>query len=403
MRFDLVFEGGGAKGMAFVGAMQEFEARGHSYDRLLGTSAGAITAALLAAEYTVPEMKAALAEKENGQPVFVGFMGTPPPFGPEEIENSATLALLKNVDIPGVPDFVSDRLDSALAKTLLRNAKYRNFFSFIERGGWYSADKFVEWMKRKMGEGTFRGQRRRFSEMTFGQFHQATGRHLSLVAADTSGGQLLVLNHVTAPDLPLVWAVRMSMSIPMVWPEVEWQSAWGRYRDKGMAGHLIVDGGLLSNFPIELFISSAAHVVAVMGEKASDNVLGLLIDESMSVPISPSPVDFAIDVEIGELQLVQRIRRLMDTAIGAHDKMVMEAFTERVVRLPAKGYGTTEFDMSDARREALVSAGRRAMREYLNVFEQTMGEISFGPSAAPPQVVNPAAYADEMATKILAQ
>ncbi len=47
MDFDLVFEGGGAKGMVFVGAMQEFEARGHKCGRLLGTSAGAITATLL--------------------------------------------------------------------------------------------------------------------------------------------------------------------------------------------------------------------------------------------------------------------------------------------------------------------------------------------------------------------
>ncbi|HWQ14934.1 MAG TPA: hypothetical protein VNL77_19205, partial [Roseiflexaceae bacterium] len=55
---------------------------------------------------------------------------------------------------------------------------------------------------------------------------------------------------------------------------------------------------------------------------------------------------------------------LVDTATTAHDKMVIEAFSHLVVRLPAGGYGTTEFDMSDARREALVEAGRDAMRAY---------------------------------------
>lgn len=49
MKYDLVFEGGGAKGMVFVGACEEFFRRGHSFDRLLGTSAGASTATLLAA------------------------------------------------------------------------------------------------------------------------------------------------------------------------------------------------------------------------------------------------------------------------------------------------------------------------------------------------------------------
>lgn len=80
MQYDLVFEGGGAKGMVFVGALKEFESRGHSYDRLLGTSAGAITAALIAAGYTVPEMLDALGEKKNNKSVFSEFMSPPRPY-----------------------------------------------------------------------------------------------------------------------------------------------------------------------------------------------------------------------------------------------------------------------------------------------------------------------------------
>ena len=42
---DLVFEGGGAKGMVFVGALEElFGGDRYTFGRLLGTSAGAITA-----------------------------------------------------------------------------------------------------------------------------------------------------------------------------------------------------------------------------------------------------------------------------------------------------------------------------------------------------------------------
>jgi len=46
--------------------------------------------------------------------------------------------------------------------------------------------------------------------------------------------------------------------------------------------------------------------------------------------------------------------------------MVIEEFNHLVVRLPAQGYGTTEFDMSDDRRTALVETGRNAMRDYLD-------------------------------------
>ena len=56
----------------------------------------------------------------------------------------------------------------------------------------------------------------------------------------------------------------------------------------------------------------------------------------------------------------------MNTATTAHDKMVIEEYSHLVVRLPAAGYGTTEFDMSDERRDALVEAGRTAMALYLD-------------------------------------
>jgi predicted acylesterase/phospholipase RssA len=401
-KFDLVFEGGGAKGMAFVGAMEEFEARGYGYGRLLGTSAGAITAALLAAEYTVPEMLNALTEEEDGQPVFMGFMGTPPAFTDAEIENSATLTLLKNIELSFIPKFIGNWLDRTVARALL-TSKYVNLFSLIERGGWYSADKFVEWMTRKLNEGQFRGMPRDFGEMTLGRFYERTGRDLSLVAADTSGGQLLVLNHKTAPKLPVVWAVRMSMSIPMLWPEVRWQDGWGAYREKPMTGRMIVDGGLLSNFPIELFLSRAKHITDVMGDEPSENVLGLLIDEATAVPQIHAESSFGINIQVSELQIVQRIRRLMDTALGAHDKMVMDAFKELVVRLPAGGYGTTEFGMNAARRENLVEAGRRAMRTYLDGLERRARDASAAPSFAAPLPFDVTGYADDMATKLLGE
>jgi NTE family protein len=393
MNFDLVFEGGGAKGMVFVGAMQEFMAKGHTYDRLLGTSAGAITATLLAAGYTPQEMLAALNEKENGQPVFVGFMGPPLAFDEPAVRSSATLALLQAVDFSFVPNFLENGLDEKIANALI--IAFPNLFSLIELGGWFSAHKFIEWLQRKLAEGSFQGQPRRFSEMTLSQFFAATRREISLVTSDTTGMHLLVLNHRTAPDLPVVWAVRMSMSIPLVWPEVEWQAEWGRYQNIDITGHKMVDGGILSNFPIELFVSPAPHITAVMGDKQSEHMIGLLIDETIPVPGAPLPaVATKSSFSLDNLQMVQRINRLINTATGAHDKMVIEDLKKQVVHLPAQGYGTTEFDMSDARREALVKAGRTTMQDYLSF----IAGKPFSTEDLPAQAIN---HANRVAGDIL--
>jgi predicted acylesterase/phospholipase RssA len=155
----------------------------------------------------------------------------------------------------------------------------------------------------------------------------------------------------------------MSMSIPLVWDEVIWQANWGKYLGRDVVGHAIVDGGLLSNFPIELFISDAPRVTNLMGPKHDTPVLGLLIDEKLPVA---KGLFVRVNIKPGELKTVHRLRRLVDTATGAHDKMVIEEHSHLVARLPAQGYGTTEFDMTDERRDALVRAGREAMALYLD-------------------------------------
>jgi predicted acylesterase/phospholipase RssA len=78
MEYDLVFEGGGAKGLAFVGALMSFEKRGHIPRRVIGTSAGSILSVMVAAGYTSAESLAAIAERlPDGRSRFASFLETP--------------------------------------------------------------------------------------------------------------------------------------------------------------------------------------------------------------------------------------------------------------------------------------------------------------------------------------
>jgi predicted acylesterase/phospholipase RssA len=408
MQYDMVFEGGGAKGMAFVGALQEIESRQHTPARLLGASAGAIMATFLAAGYDSKEMEEALGETEAGQPVFMGFLENPPRPTPEEIQNSAIRQLLRDVNIRIIPDVLEDKIDDAIANQLASSPLTSRIYSFIDKGGFYAADRFLTWLREKLNSGIYplergafrKGKSRAFGDMNLSEYYQATGVDLSLVGSDTTDAGLLILNHRTAPNCPLVWAVRMSMSFPMLWQEVVWQSEWGTYRGKDISGHTVVDGGMLSNFPIELFISNAKHVTNVMGEKTTDqlHVIGLLIDEGTPVADAPEVAATGAGFDFGRLQTVQRVMKLINTMTQAHDKKVIEAYERLVIRLPAKGYGTIEFGMSEERRKALVSAGRNAAAQFFNRLEKEQELFSF--SLTPPSVLDTSA-ADRISTKIL--
>lgn len=379
MKYDLVLEGSGAKGLAFFGATQEFEARGHTHDRLLGTSAGAIIATLLAAGYTSDEMSEAVAEKKGEKSIFSDFMGEPGSFKDSPLVKDGTLArLLSSIDVPMIPDALEKRLDDSLVKWLASNPKASHLFSLVELGGWYSADNFLKWIGRKLDSGEYYGKPRNFSKMNLKDFYEVTGKDLSLVASDITAEMMLVLNHKTTPKLPIVWAVLMSMNIPLLWQDVAWKTEWGKYRGLEIESHLIVDGCLLSNFPIELFISDSKSVTDVMGDKTNQNVLGILIDESLPVPGAQTSKDKdrKEKIDMSQLPAVQKFNYLVNTVLSAREKSVIDAFEKLVARIPAKGYGTAEFDMTDERRSNLVQAGQKAMQDYFDK-EQQSGTLDF--------------------------
>ena len=80
--------------------------------------------------------------------------------------------------------------------------------------------------------------------------------------------------------------------------------------------------------------------------------------------------------------------------------MVIDEFSHLVVRLPAQGYGTTEFDMSDERRNALVEAGRRAMGAY---FDNASAERAMPRGLEATDTKRVGHIADRIATRLLGQ
>jgi NTE family protein len=360
-KFDLVFEGGGAKGSVFAGALEVFAAAGHKPARLVGTSAGAITAALLAADYTPQEMLAAVNEQRDGKPRFASFMDIPEAneFDEQTRKECQLQAVLDKVGIPFVPDILENRVDDALIGHLLGlSPHFRQLFGFVECGGLFSGRAFVEWLHEKLLD---HNVPRNYS---LKQLHLDRGCDLSLVVTDTTNRQMLVLNHRTAPDVPVAMAVRMSMSIPFVWREVVWQKEWGKYLGIEKTDARIVDGGVLSNFPIDLVASRDARILSIMGATADHTAshnLGMLIDETLPV----AGVEGGKPVRTSPLRTVQRIQRIVDTMTGARDNALIDEFGDQVCRLPAKGYGTTEFDMPKEKVDCLVEAGRVAMRAHL--------------------------------------
>jgi NTE family protein len=311
---DLVCEGGGVKGIGLAGAFSLLEERGYKPQNLAGTSAGAITAALIAAGYSASELKDIIFGLDFRQ------------FEDKSWEDR----------LPGIGKGLSVLLEE----------------------GVFKGDAFLNWMRKVLadkGVHTFADLKTEWKDAKYSS-------RLQVIASDTSARQLLVLPRDAqllgyAPDeLEVAYAVRMSMSIPIFFEPVKVENAQTNHE------HVIVDGGMLSNFPVWVFDCD--------DEETPDwPTFGLLLVEpDPKVPISeriPAPEH----APHGARGLVDLLSSMLHTMMEAHDRLYVEkAQYARTIPIPTMGVGTTEFDISKDRAEALYQSGRTAAETFLQTW-----------------------------------
>jgi NTE family protein len=308
---DLVFEGGGVKGIGLAGAFSVLEEQGYKPQNLAGTSAGAITAALIAAGYSSMELK--------------------------EIVFGLDFRQFEDPDWQDRIPFVGKGL------------------SVLMEQGVYKGDEFLAWIRELLaakGVHTFADLKTEWTDPKYSS-------RLQVIASDTTARQLLILPRDAAhlgfvPDeLEVAFAVRMSMSIPIFFKPVRVPNP--QSNDE----HVIVDGGMLSNFPVWLFDCE--------DEETPDwPTFGLLLVEpDPEVPISeriprPEPAPR------GVRGLVDLLSSMIHTLMEAHDRLYLEqAQYARTIPIPTLGIHTTEFDLRRERARALYDSGRQAAEAFL--------------------------------------
>src|SRR3989304_4440816 len=171
MEFDLVFEGGGAKGLAFVGALQALERHGHAARRVIGTSAGSITALLVAAGYNAGECRAAINERlPDGRSRFASFLQVPEFDDSSQMNDSLRRWVQTDLDNPLVPNLIEPIVDK-MVEGMLQKSLTRHLISLLEYGGWYIGDNLLAYLREKLDDGG-----RGLGNSTLKEFFQQAGR-----------------------------------------------------------------------------------------------------------------------------------------------------------------------------------------------------------------------------------
>ena len=316
---DGVFEGGGGKGLALVGGLLEFADHGYTdWVKVAGTSAGAIVAAYLATGHSAEQAKSLLEATD-----FATF---------EDFGRGGLL-------VGGIVDLVAHH-------------------------GLAHGQVFHDWFNRAVAGQTFADV-------------EAAGRTLKLIASDVTRHEMLVLPEDLgqfldprsgAPIDPgstlIADAVRMSMSIPYFFTPITLVHATSG------ESCTIVDGGVVSNFPVWIFdvdrdAQRPTFGFRLVGGAGAGGCFARVFEHL------GWEVEMAVD-------LFQTASDAFDTEFASHSTAV------RTCVLDADGIGTTDFTLTAEQKRTLVDLGRQGARTFLSGFAASAYVNSYGHALVDP-------------------
>lgn len=304
MRADAVFEGGGIKAFGILGALTEAERRGYTWVNVAGTSAGAIIASLVAAGYSATEIRALLNDLDFGMLKDKYWLNRIPFIGPA--------------------------------------------LSLWFENGLYAGNYLENWVRKKLNA---KGVRT-FKDLVIKEYENDPKFRYKLViiATDVTRRKLLKLPHdikdynIDPDNLEVSKAVRMSSGLPFFYKPCTLP-----YTSPGKQtiSSFIIDGGVLSNFPVWIFDSDETPPWPTFGFKIFES-------EEPLFPRVNNPFDL--------------IKAIVSTMLEAHD-LIHELDPKsrvRTISIPSIGIKTTDFEMSSQLKEKLYRAGVQAA---VNFFE----------------------------------
>ena len=298
---NLVFKGGGPKGIAYLGAVKILDGKGVLKDvkRVAGTSAGAINSTLMAFNYSYDEMVDLL-----GNTDIKSWLDHP------LTAKSLKESIQRNLSIRGAFDAVKGIIKHLLNPVGLITAPFRALWHCT---GVCEGKVFLDTCEKYIAE------KSKISLCTFGELRrlieqEKSFRHLHIFATRLSEPpQIIDFNSEDKQwdDVIISHAVRASMSIPIAFvPHIIHKKINGKRTPCPELGSF-VDGGMLYNLPVEAF------------DRKRYQIQGLSEEEKNCPIFNKRTLGFSLysqeEKELPDPEKIKTVGKLLKTIVGLYN------------------------------------------------------------------------------------
>jgi NTE family protein len=353
-----IFEGGGAKGLAHVGALKACEERKIRFKGVAGTSAGAIIAGLIAVGYQADELFSP--NVSDGHCVFdreyISLVGrhewdrTQGVFDKVHDVAAKFKKIYLDAEGPGTSiPFIDWPVNTWRAcksgyHWLRLGLALRPLAPVVTELGYFSLSGFQHWYNEQLARKLQKANKTiTFADISF---------DLRIVSADLQSSTLFVHSKQTCPDRSVAEAVAASVCIPLVFKPKSFADA--------QRAEYHVDGGMISNFP--------AWVFADLSKPSEESlpVLGFeLVDQSARLPSTPNLFSF--------------LKALVATAIsGKKDLEIRGIQNMHFVPIPVSA-STLQFDTTREMRQKTYSEGLEGASTFFPTCLQLVPQEQMAP------------------------
>lgn len=307
---NLVFEGGGVRGVAYAGAIQVLEEHAILPDiqRVAGTSAGAIAATLLALGAPATEIR----------------------------------EMWRDIDLSNLRD-----------GTLGFGRLFRNY-------GWYKGNALHAWLQQLIKQ--YSGN----PNLTFAELETLSNetnsgyKKLYVIGTNISKQRPEVFSAATTPTMKIANAVRISIGIPLYFQAIRRQ------------GDLYVDGGVAWNYALDLFDKRNDFIDAPIPEQTSDQ-RRVINPETLGFRVADVDDVRLYRDGLSNEQEIKGLRSFLKVLIDyvwdmANNRHLNQHDWHRTIAIDADGISPTDFDISADIMNTLVANGRLAAERYVNWF-----------------------------------
>lgn len=231
----------------------------------------------------------------------------------------------------------ADEVYSIVSNTNFKSFEdHKNIFGELTKYGMYRGEVLLDWVKDKIVKKGFA------ADATFKNLKDANCRDLHVYATDLNTQNIKEFSYNATPDVIVAEAVRASMSIPLFFDAF-------KFTNNNPNDHIYVDGGVLLNFPIMAFDK---------GKEPNEETLGLFLT-NLSSHNQASDLDYD--------HIISYVKALFETLLNAQnvDFEVTPDELKRTAMIDSLGISATNFDITDAQKQALYQSGISSIKAFL--------------------------------------